>query len=468
MASSIFGRLYDYNNNNNFSPLIYKPLSIKYIDYIPCGVILGQIGVGKTTVFNLLCGTHHSAEEAAGSVTKKLYFHSVNVGNYPFNLIDTPGMNSKHETYKHAVLIRESLTAKKVNTIFIIVKFESRYEEILDAFLEVQELVYQYNEKIVLMVSHWDACKYPRKAFDEICKMFNNCCSNIICYSEKSSPKELVKLMYSCLSSMRTEMLEIKDDDFFLRYNICEQKASLTKSIKEYEMNLRKSSADYSEQLKTIIQKDASEEERDDILHCLIVSYRNEIEGLGDEFIRKHSGDLTEMHHFTLFIKIQKTNIKFCDEFVDLVVPYMSYNPSDVGDPRNMIRSCPYCNEIWWKTEGCDGQTNCGNVPTSYFDMKTKPASFVRYVFIRVNGFLSCKQNVVALQTPSKVVKKSKNAGCGKPIVWKDCPKVSNEKILELFKVKTLDQAKQIIKEANFQEIRENIEATIDKDFQMD
>ena len=53
---------------------------------------------------------------------------------------------------------------------------------------------------------------------------------------------------------------------------------SLTKSIKEYEINLAKSYNDYSEQLKSIIKDDLLAQERDDILHCLIVSFRNEIE----------------------------------------------------------------------------------------------------------------------------------------------------------------------------------------------
>ena len=269
--------------------LIKKVNRIKELNYIPCGVILGKIGVGKTTLFNLLCGTKHLAEEARGSQTQNLYFHSVSCGNYPFNMIDTPGINSKNDTYKHAVLIRESLTAKKINTIFIILKYETRYEEIFDNFLEIQELVYKYNQKIVIMISHLDSCKNREKAFQEISTLFDNCCANVIFYSEKSSPNELTHLMYSCLSVMNAEILTIDDDEFFLRYNIYEQKSSLTKSIKEYEINLAKSYNDYSEQLKSIIKDDLLAQERDDILHCLIVSFRNEIENLGDEFQRKYS-----------------------------------------------------------------------------------------------------------------------------------------------------------------------------------
>lgn len=46
----------------------------------------------------------------------------------------------------------------------------------------------------------------------------------------------------------------------------------------------------------------------------------------------------------------------------------MSHNPDDNTDPRNMMRSCPHCNLVWIKVEGCDGATTCGNRTKSYFD----------------------------------------------------------------------------------------------------
>jgi putative ribosome biogenesis GTPase RsgA len=55
-------------------PLIKKINRIKDLNHFRCGVILGKIGVGKTTLFNLLCGTKHLAKEARGSQTQNLYF----------------------------------------------------------------------------------------------------------------------------------------------------------------------------------------------------------------------------------------------------------------------------------------------------------------------------------------------------------------------------------------------------------
>jgi hypothetical protein len=48
-------------------------------------------------------------------------------------------------------------------------------------------------------------------------------------------------------------------------------------------------------------------------------------------------------------------------EFRKDAIQWMSYNPDDNSDPRNQIRKCYHCEEIWIKVEGCDGITNCGN-----------------------------------------------------------------------------------------------------------
>ncbi|CAF3581825.1 unnamed protein product, partial [Rotaria sp. Silwood2] len=102
-------------------PLIKQQLSPKQLSYKPCVIVMGRTGTGKTTLTNALCGTKHAAGEGAGSITRNLYRNDVNCGEYTFSLIDTPGTDSSTETYKHAFLLREALTATKINTIFIVI-----------------------------------------------------------------------------------------------------------------------------------------------------------------------------------------------------------------------------------------------------------------------------------------------------------------------------------------------------------
>ena len=180
-------------------------------------------------------------------MTRQLYLNTASCGDYPFSLIDTPGTNAKTEVYKHAYLLREALTTQPINTIFIVIRYDNRFDTILEDYELLEQLVYNYDTKIVVMISHWDLSKAPEKDFAQICQVFKDYCSNIICYSEKSSKRKIANLMYGCMSNMKAESLEINDEDFFLRYNVVEIKRNIKKSLDEYSKMTAKRFREFSD-----------------------------------------------------------------------------------------------------------------------------------------------------------------------------------------------------------------------------
>jgi predicted GTPase len=161
---------------------------------------------------NGLCGTKHAAGEGRGSVTRNLFRNDVSWGEYAFSLIDTPGTDSSTETYKHAYLLKHALTATKINTIFIVIKYDGRFDKMIDNYFEVEQPVKNNANKIVVMVSYGDQSKNPEKSFKEICKLFEEECPNVvnlIFYSEGSSKPQIANLMYNCISNMKEERLDI-------------------------------------------------------------------------------------------------------------------------------------------------------------------------------------------------------------------------------------------------------------------
>jgi hypothetical protein len=123
-----------------------------------------------------------------------------------------------------------------------------------------------------------------------------------------------------------------------------------------------------------------SVEDKDEVLHMTIVQFKNEIERL----LQQHGRAMKELEYYAFYIKMQKENVKICDEFVEKVAALMSYNLFDNQDSRNLIKRCPFFNLIWYKTEGCDGSTNCGsNSFSNYFDVTAKP--FWKYLVQRIN-----------------------------------------------------------------------------------
>jgi small GTP-binding protein len=446
-------------------PLIKSQQRPRRLGYKPCAVIVGRTGAGKTTLVNNLCGTTHDSGAGLGSITRNLYRNDVSCGSNSFSLIDTPGTDSSTETYKHAYLLRQGLTATAINTIFIVIKYDNRFNKMLDNYYEVEQPLYNYSNKIVAMISHWDLSEKPEKDYPEICNVFKDSCSNVIYYSDKSSKIEVVSLMYSCISNMKQENLTINNEDFFLNFNIAEIKRGINRSLLQYRQKAQQLFQEYSSVVISI--HSAAAEDKDEVLHMLIVEFKNEMETLLVEFRKAHGGEMSELDYYTFYIKMQKENVKLCDSFVEKVIPLMSYNLFDNGDPRNLIKQCPHCGLIWFKTEGCDGQTSCGNNGfSSYFDLSVKP--FWKYILRRVNGTLRWEKNQMAkkqLVKPTQNNTTSQRVGCGKPIIWGELPKIQDEIILELFKVKTIEEAKQLIQSGHFVEVRQDYERNIDTNF---
>ena len=76
----------------------------------PIAALVGQTGVGKTYLYNKLCNTSHSTDYNVNSITKEIRKNDVSHGDHPFEVLDTPGNNSKDQPILHALLIKEALT----------------------------------------------------------------------------------------------------------------------------------------------------------------------------------------------------------------------------------------------------------------------------------------------------------------------------------------------------------------------
>lgn len=100
-----------------------------------------------------------------------------------------------------------------------------------------------------------------------------------------------------------------------------------------------------------------------------------------------------------------------------------------ISDPRNCYKACPFCGEVFVKTEGCNGETICGELPAAE---KVKHPAGLESVFVREDADWRVKYNLngseVALATALSRIRDSRyieqhqprsgSAGCGARIVW--------------------------------------------------
>ena len=438
----------------------------KKLSYAPLVVVMGKTGAGKTTLCNMLCGTKHSTKAARGSVTQNLYENPVNCGSNAFNLLDTPGTDSQIEPYKHAILLKEALTGTEINTIFFIIKYDSRFDNIIMNYNELEIPVTKYADKVVVMISHWDQSKSPEDDFiairdffrDENCKL-----ANIIFYSERDVSDNIANLMYRCMCNMQPVTLSISDEEFHLNFNIYQMHYGIQRSYNAFLVEGRKKEEEFSKFINSVQPECQSGEDKDEILHMTIIKFKEEMEKLSDEFIKIHSSSMQELDSYGFQIQMRKEIIKICNAFSQKVAANMSYSLFDNNDPRNLIKKCPSCDEIWYKIEGCNGQTTCGNNSFSnYYDVSTKP--FWRFTLERVDGIIRWTKVERSKRKLPEMAPTSENKrkGCGTSFDWGKLPPIDGEKIKELFQVKSIEEAKQMILDTNYTKMRKDYVGSVD------
>jgi hypothetical protein len=271
---------------------------------------------------------------------------------------------------------------------------------------------------------------------------------------------------------MKAEQLQIQDEEFFLKFNIFQMKNEMKISFGQYQKKAKLLEQEYTELIHSVIS--TSVEDKDEVLHMTIVKFKDEMEALLQEFQRKYGQAMQELDYYAFCIKMEKENVRICDEFVEKVVLLMSYNLFDNQDSRNLIKRCPHCQLIWFKTEGCDGSTTCGNNSfKKRSDIVSSNTSW-KYNLQRIGDKLRWEKNPMASTNASSAspnTNKNRNdttmkpIGCGKIFKWSALPKIEDELILEFFKVKTIDQAKQLIQNGNFTEARRNYQSNVDLTF---
>ena len=257
----------------------------------PLAVLTGYCGSGKTTLYNKLCNTARIAGAGLESVTRDLAINTVAYGKNPMDLIDSPGNNSTVETYKHAYLLHACLTAKKINTIFVVMKYENRFLEFQKILDNQLQFLQNYEKKIVVMISHWDHANDPAKEFKEICKAFEEYeVSNIICYSNQCDNDELADLMHSCASNMEAQEIEIPKKDFFMNFNILDQKRQIKKQFQNFSNTTKRLYEDFCSALKENGWLPTSEDGKDELLGLIIIQFREELNQILADFQKRRDG----------------------------------------------------------------------------------------------------------------------------------------------------------------------------------
>ncbi len=203
------------------SPLVRHRVISRESSETLYALVMGERGTGKTTLASELSKIHPSQSQKLISVEGRDNYYLVNQEKYSFVLIDASG----HEDPEALQKLTQSGSIgrqNKVKTVFLVIKYDTRFERMMTSYFSIQESAEKYADKFVVMISHADYSKSPEDDFKEICELFEEECPNIvnfICYSDQHLNGELADLMFSCISNMKSDLLILVEDKSALNDN---------------------------------------------------------------------------------------------------------------------------------------------------------------------------------------------------------------------------------------------------------
>ena len=192
------------------------------------GILLGQRGCGKSNIIGKLDGRTSNIDQTP--IQK--FSHKNNKGE-EYELIEAIGADKDQYSSEDIEKLKLSLISYPINTIFIVLRLDNRFEKMLDTYIELESLVSKYVGKIVVLITNFDIFNnLDDSKFEDICKEFEGTCENIICLSKDFDSEEMSNLIIRCMKSMEKERILI-EDDFIHNFKVKQKKNQIIESFSE-------------------------------------------------------------------------------------------------------------------------------------------------------------------------------------------------------------------------------------------
>lgn len=352
----------------------------------PYIVLLGDAGVGKSTIFEKVTGLTGKSSAADESFTKQTEVYESY--DRSFVVCDTPGSNSLKDKFKSNLHIAKAIDFQPVSCILVIVKSHKRLEDVVDKvekyfthFLP-EDLPF---ELLRVCVTHMDEVSYDKKRLLEVLKRELGLDSVITTTLDKKREDLRGDFLDIC-SRMKPVKIDIDEGMFLKLFDVSHRDMKIMRHVKKEVSRFKKIKADFYLKLKQPKYED-------------------------DQM------DLTFEFQAWMFEEITQANKRLADENnFDYLGPqgasYAGHNAQMTNQLRLVLadvrtqaqiyhrdidsdfRKCPHCDQVWTKIQGCDGDTYCGKRVS---DEKTSDqwSNSVMYNFAFVWDTLSQKLTII-------------------------------------------------------------------------
>jgi GTPase SAR1 family protein len=398
-------------------------------------VLFGNVGAGKTTLINLLCGTNYTTTQGGFSCTR-LVQASPTIRNNNM-ILDFPGLNSMREIIQHLTQQRETLKIIPVRMICFVVKYnECRYEDILKSIIQMVKIFKHHKENVGIIITHSEKANITTKAeietiIEEETKI--NAKNVMFCSLQTSE-----NILSDQLNNIKQKMQNIKE-------TIIESSEIIKQFDTGVSFKFEEIAQEFLDQFKLMVRLHKEEFDKADkeLKRCLYFSLKYQKDKIVEDFKNKLLKDGFDTHQVvSQVILLQNSfyhdfkNFKALAE-VSLEIQSVVYN----GE-MNKYKKCIHCGLIWFRVYGCNSII-CGRRSVSKDHLFGK---FLNYTINFFKGILSISRNeinregtytereVTGLTEEEKKLNLSRNVpikpeGCGKEMDWDKMEDVT-EKVL--------------------------------------
>jgi GTP-binding protein EngB required for normal cell division len=316
--------------------------------------LFGRQGHGKTTLMNRVTNSRFPVTSGARSCTTQLQFSTT--PREGIVCVDTPGFHSSQDVTRHVAAQKIALEGVPLSGVYVVVK-HARADDISEMLGTVMDFL---GEDVRIIVTHEDVAMegegYNR---DELKGMLSGRLGirtdRIVTVGKHTPGSDIENFIATTLHEPRHYAVNL--DQLSCLASMCVGTRAMEKRIQLVYAKVQAASFACQELIRTC----ASRSSQTDSVVALIQHDTTEmVKSAKEELFRWAYEELSTDEQSIVYGKAGLKLSLRLKEFVETTNAYLSYS---VTASLSNYRKCPFCRQVFVKTEGCDGQTSCGNAP---------------------------------------------------------------------------------------------------------
>ena len=409
-------------------------------------VLIGKVGIGKTTLLNRICDSKFETSDGGYSCTKQIQYNFTT--KHDLVIIDFPGLKATRDA---GLNLKTQITALKnlpIKMICLMIEYSTRDDDFERELSEMLGMFNDYKENIAIIITKCERINMTREENIKLTFKTGFKIENIIFSSFKKHSNRIINELNEIQKKMKN-----RDRISINTRNFAKNAPSL------YNPDLEDVRTIYENDFNEVLSKfnesldNATDNNLRKALYFCFKSYKENLLYQFKDSLKQKRIDGKEIDLNIIISEVLLFDNKMYDKFEEFkkkVESRIEIQINNYNGEYNKFKKCPHCGIIWFKVKGCDSMV-CGRRTKIRDSICGRFKNYIVYflsgiIKIIINEFDSCnygEDNEFYGLTQEEIEKnkirekegkvKINPKGCGKSIYWNEMEDVS-EKVLNLLK----------------------------------